>query len=171
MNHPYIEYILDINYDNKKKYQLQKQFHHFANLYNNLINLYEEYIQFPLSFSDIFENLNSNSFLNQNKTQVLEKFINEVAHTEILNSSKSFLKFIEYEKFLKKTTKLKNKSEKDDLIFKGNNFNDNKINNKKDNKNKIKENNNINNRYINMFNSDNKENISEKGKYNNINEE
>ena len=72
---------------------------------------------------------------------------------------------------MKKTTKLKNKSEKDDLIFKGNNFNDHKINNKKDNKNKIKENNNINNRYINMFNIDNKENISEKGKYNNINEE
>ena len=171
MNHPYIEYILDINYANKKKYQLQKQFHHFANLYNNLVNLYEEYIQFPLSFSDIFENLNSNSFLNQNKTQVLEKFINEVANTEILNTSKSFLKFIEYEKFLKKIARLNIKNENDNLIFKGNKLNENKINNKKYNNDKIKENNNINNRYINMFNIDNKENIAEKRKYNNFNEE
>ena len=90
LNHPYIEYLLDINYDNKKKYQLNKQFYHFSNLYNNLIGLYEDYIQFPLSFGDIFQNLNSNSFLNQNKTQILEKFINEVANTDVLNSSKSF---------------------------------------------------------------------------------
>ena len=166
LNHPYIEYLLDINYDNKKKYQLNKQFYHFSNLYNNLIGLYEDYIQFPLSFGDIFQNLNSNSFLNQNKTQILEKFINEVAHTDVLNSSKSFLKFIEYEKHLKKITKLNIQNKNDNFIFKGNKPKI-KINVEEDNNFQINENN-INNRYLNMFNISNKENSSEKEK-NNIN--
>ena len=167
LNHPYIEYLLDINYNNKKKYQLQKQFHHFANLFNNLVNLYGENIQIPLSFSDIFQNLNSNSFLNQNKTQTLEKFINEVAHTDILNTSKSFLKFIEYNKYLKKITKLNDENKKNTSI-KGNK--NNKTKEEQEN-NIIKENDNINNRFVNIYNFDNKENISQKMKYNNINDE
>ena len=56
LNHPYIEYIIDINYDNKTKYQLHKQFYHFSNLYKNLINLCQESIQLPLSFVNIFQN-------------------------------------------------------------------------------------------------------------------
>ena len=164
LNQPYIEYLLDINYDNKKRYQLNKQFYHFSNLYKNLVTLYEEYIKFPLSFADIFQNMNSDSFSSQNKTQVLEKFINEVLHTDILNSSKSFLKFIEYDKYLKKIVKLSNNNiNNNNFIFnRDNKYNINK--NKEINYNiKEKMENNNNNRYINMFDvDDNNNNISEK---------
>ena len=73
-----------------------------------MIKSYQNIIQFPLSFTDIFQNLNSNSFLNQNKTQILEKFINEIAHTDVINVSKAFLNFIEYDKYLNKFFKIKN---------------------------------------------------------------
>ena len=62
LNHPYIEYIIEINYDNRKKYQLHKQFYHFSNLYKNLANLYQESNQLPLSFVNIFRNFNLDSF-------------------------------------------------------------------------------------------------------------
>ena len=166
LNQPYIEYIIDINYDNKKRYQLNKQFYHFSNLYKNLVTLYEEYIKFPLSFADIFQNMNSDSFSSQNKTQVLEKFINEVLHTDILNSSKSFLKFIEYDKYLKKIVKLNNNNiNNNNFIFnRGNKYNINKNKEMKYNIKEKKESNiNNNNRYINMFDvDDNNNNISEK---------
>ena len=56
LNHPYIEYIIEINYGNRKKYQLHKQFYHFSNLYKNLANLYQESNQLPVSFVNIFQN-------------------------------------------------------------------------------------------------------------------
>ena len=170
LNNPYIEYIIDINYDIKKKYQIYKQFYHFSNLYNNLINLYSDYIQFPLSFVNIFQNTISDSFLNKNKTQILQKFINEVAQTDVINTSKSFLKFIEFDKYLRKSFKLNSCNindmhfnEKNNLNFKGKKF-DNKINNEEDNY-QIKENI-ANNRYINRFNINNKENKSKNSSYN-----
>ena len=106
LNHLYIEYIIDINYDNKKKYQLNKQFYQFYHLYNNMVNINKGNIQFSFSFSDIFQNLNSDFSFNQKKTKVLEKFINEIVHNDILNNSKSFLKFIEYNKYLDKIVRL-----------------------------------------------------------------
>ena len=106
MNNLYIEYIIDINYDNKKKYQLNKQFYQFYHLYNNMVNINKGNIQFSFSFSDIFQNLNSDFSFNQKKTKVLEKFINEISHNDILNNSKSFLKFIEYNKYLDKIVRL-----------------------------------------------------------------
>ena len=106
LNHLYIEYIIDINYDNKKKYQLNKQFYQFYHLYNNMVNINKGNIQFSFSFSDIFQNLNSDFSFNQKKTKVLEKFINEISHNDILNNSKSFLKFIEYNKYLDKIVRL-----------------------------------------------------------------
>ena len=106
LNHLYIEYIIDINYDNKKKYQLNKQFYQFYHLYNNMVNINKGNIQFSFSFSDIFQNLNSDFSFNKKKTKVLEKFINEIVHNDILNNSKSFLKFIEYNKYLDKIVRL-----------------------------------------------------------------
>jgi len=123
LNKPYLEYLIDINYINNKKYQISKKFNHFANLYNSLIKSYQNIIQFPLSFTDIFQHLNSNSFLNQNKTQILEKFINEIAHTDVINVSKAFLNFIEYDKYLNKFFKIKNKEnsyDKHEFNFKEN---------------------------------------------------
>ena len=165
LNKHYIEYIIDINYDNKKRYQLRKQFHNFSNLYNNIVTLYGEHIKFPLSFADIFQNMNSDSFSSQNKIQILEKFINEVSHTDVINISKSFLKFIEYDKYLEKIVKLNNNSNNNAFVYNANNISKNK---KIKNSGKEKENN--NNRYINMFNIDDNKNILEKNKYNDIDE-
>ena len=168
LNHPYIEYIIEINYDNKKKYQIHKQLYHFSNLYKNLINLYEDSINFPLSFVDIFQNINSNSFMNKDKTKILEKFINEIAHTDVINTSKSFLKFIEYDKHLQKNAKSKNKKninmkDYNNLMVKENEYNKNIF----DKNNYIAKENIVNNRYINIFNSYKNGNKSEKMKYNN----
>ena len=170
LNQPYIEYIIEINYDNKKKYQLHKQFYHFSNLYNNLVNLYQESIQLPLSFENIFQNFNSDSFMNKDKTQILEKFINEVAHTDIINNSKSFLKFIEFEKYFKKSNKSSNKNkidirpkEDNNFIFKGNISN--KKNYNEDDNEQIKENI-VNNRYINRLDINKKMSKTERTNYN-----
>ena len=170
LNQPYIEYIIEINYDNKKKYQLHKQFYHFSNLYNNLVNLYQESIQLPLSFENIFQNFNSDSFMNKDKTQILEKFINEVAHTDVINNSKSFLKFIEFEKYFKKSNKSSNKNkidirpkEDNNFIFKGNISN--KKNYNEDDNEQIKENI-VNNRYINRLDINKKMSKTERTNYN-----
>ena len=170
LNQPYIEYIIEINYDNKKKYQIHKQFYHFSNLYNNLVNLYQESIQLPLSFENIFQNFNSDSFMNKDKTQILEKFINEVAHTDVINNSKSFLKFIEFEKYFKKSNKSSNKNkidirpkEDNNFIFKGNISN--KKNYNEDDNEQIKENI-VNNRYINRLDINKKMSKTERTNYN-----
>ena len=176
LNHPYIEYIIEINYDNRKKYQLHKQFYHFSNLYKNLANLYQESNQLPLSFVNIFQNFNLDSFMNKDKTQILENFINEVANTDGLNNSKSFLKFIEFEKYFKKSNKSYNKNKIDiksddnnNFMFKGNINNNNKNNNEIYNE-QMKENI-INNRYINRLDINNKISKTERTKHNNnINE-
>jgi len=168
LNHPYIEYIIDINYDNKTKYQLHKQFYHFSNLYNNLTNLYQESMQLPLSFVNIFQNFNSDSFMCKDKTQILEQFINEVANTDIINNSKSFLKFIEFEKYFKKSNKSTNKNkieikpqDNNNFIFKGIN---NKNHDEEDNE-QIKENI-VNNRYINHLDNNKKISKTERTNYN-----
>ena len=170
LNHPYIEYIIDINYDNKTKYQLHKQFYHFSNLYKNLINLCQESIQLPLSFVNIFQNFNSDTFMSKDKTEILEKFINEVANTDVINNSKSFLKFIEYEKYFKKSSKSSNKNkieikpkENNNFIFKGI-ISNNKNYNEEDNE-QIKENV-VNNRYINRLENNKKISKTERTNYN-----
>jgi hypothetical protein len=132
LNKPYIEYLLNVNYDDKKNWKLHKKFYHFTNLYNVLNNSYNEFIQFPISISDIFEDLNSKSSFNHQKIKQLEKFINEVAHTDIINTSKPFLKFIELEKNFKGKEELFPKN--NELKIKNNNsnilFNEKKIKNR-----------------------------------------
>ena len=132
LNKPYIEYLLNVNYDDKKNWKLHKKFYHFTNLYNVLNNSYNEFIQFQISISDIFEDLNSKSSFNHQKIKQLEKFINEVAHTDIINTSKPFLKFIELEKNFKGKEELFPKN--NELKIKNNNsnilFNEKKIKNR-----------------------------------------
>ena len=83
----------------------------------------------------------------------------------MVNVSKSFLKFIEYDKYLEKIVKLNNNSNNNAFVYNANNISKNK---KIKNSGKEKENN--NNRYINMFNIDDNKNILEKNKYNDIDE-
>ena len=108
LNKPYLDYLINVNYDNIKNWQIHKKFYHFANLYNTINNSYRDYIHLSNSLSNIFDDLNSKSSFNLNKIQQLERFINEVAQTDVINTSKGFLKFIELEKNFNKREKKKN---------------------------------------------------------------
>ena len=106
--------------------------------------------------------------MNKDKTKILEKFINEIAHTDVINTSKSFLKFIEYDKHLQKNAKSKNKKninmkDYNNLMVKEDKYNKNIF----DKNNYMAKENIVNNRYINIFNSYKNGNKSEKMKYNN----
>ena len=129
LNKPYLDYLINVNYDGYKNWQIHKKFYHFAILYNAINNSYKEYIQLPNSISNIFENLNSKSSFNLNKIQLLEKFINEVAQTKVLNTSKPFLKFIELEQNFNKKEKKNNISSSNSNIKNKKNKNDNSYNN------------------------------------------
>ena len=96
---PYIEYLISVKYDDKN-WQIRKKFYHFANLFNTLNNKYQDFV--PLNLSNIFDDLNSNSSFNLNKIKQLDKFLNEIASADVINTSKPFLKFIEFEKNLNK---------------------------------------------------------------------
>ena len=104
---PYIEYLINVKYDDKN-WQIRKKFYHFANLFNSLNNKYQDFV--PTNLSNIFDDLNSNSSFNLNKIKQLDKFLNEIANADVINTSKPFLKFIELEKNLNKKEGSKNKN-------------------------------------------------------------
>ena len=159
LNKPYLDYIINVNYDNTKNWQIHKKFYDFANLYNAINNSYREIAQFPMSLSNIFEDLNSKSSFNINKIQQLEKFINEVAHTDIINTSKSFLKFIELEQnFHKKEKGISYKSNFENKSYSSNrNKKSKKSNYNNSNNNKIFKENKYN-KYNNYISNDDEEN-------------
>ena len=72
----------------------------FTKLYNTINSMYKEYIKIPIS--NIFIDLNNSSVVgtfHENKLRQLEQFINDIIDTEIINVSKPFIKFIEFEKY------------------------------------------------------------------------
>ena len=97
---PYLEYILDIYYNNIQHWRVGKKFSDFIKLYNSLNSMYKDYIKIPLS--NIFMNMNSTSTFgsfHENKIRQLELFINDIIDAEFINQSKPFVKFIEFEKY------------------------------------------------------------------------
>ena len=96
---PYLEYILDINYSSIYHWRIGKKFSDFIKLYNTINSMYKDYIKIPIS--NIFIDLNNSSVIgsfHENKIRQLEQFINDIIDTEIINRSKPFIKFIEFEK-------------------------------------------------------------------------
>ena len=104
---PYIEYLISVKYGDKN-WQIRKKFYHFANLFNTLNNKYQDFV--PINLSNIFDDLNSNASFNLNKIKQLDKFLNEIANADVINTSKPFLKFIEFEKNLNKKEGSRNKN-------------------------------------------------------------
>ena len=97
---PYLEYILDIYYNNIQHWRVGKKFSDFIKLYNSLNSMYKDYIKIPLS--NIFMNMNNTSTFgsfHENKIRQLELFINDIIDAEFINQSKPFVKFIEFEKY------------------------------------------------------------------------
>jgi hypothetical protein len=144
---PYLEYIMDIYYSNIYHWRLGKKFSDFTKLYNTINTMYKEYITIPISniFIDLNNSSNVGSF-HENKLRQLEQFINDIIDTEIINVSKPFIKFIEFEKFydedsdlmtsinksqnqqynnsiLKESNKNKQNNEYDDNLYSNNYYN------------------------------------------------
>ena len=94
---PYLEYIIDINY-NTQNWRISKRFNQFANLYKTIKSLFKGVIHMPVS-SNIFVNFggNFNGSFHENKIQQLEKFIKDLAEINVVNSSKIFKKFLEFD--------------------------------------------------------------------------
>ena len=104
---PYLEYILDVNYNNNQHWRLGKKFKDFINLYNLINSEYKEYIKIPISniFIDMKNSGTVGSF-HENKIRQLEMFMNDVINLDMINRSKAFAKFIEFNKYYDEETEL-----------------------------------------------------------------
>ena len=98
---PFLEYIIDIWY-NGQNWRINKRFNQFANLYKTLKSIFRGIINMPPS-ADIFVSVNGVgqiSSFHENKILQLEKFIKDLAEIEVVNRSKPFRKFLEFENFV-----------------------------------------------------------------------
>ena len=96
---PYVEYILDIYYNNQN-WRINKKFIQFASLYKTIKNLFKDNIQMPES-SKIFTNFTGtlNRTFHKKKIKQLENFIKDLSENDIINISKPFKKFLEFDKY------------------------------------------------------------------------
>ena len=104
---PYLEYIVDVNYNNMQHWRLGKKFKDFINLYNIINSEYKEFIKIPISniFIDIKNTGNVGSF-HENKIRQLELFMNDIINLDMINRSKAFSKFIEFDKYFDEENEL-----------------------------------------------------------------
>ena len=75
---PYLEYILDIYYNNTQHWRVGKKFSDFIKLYNSLNSMYKDYIK--ISLSNIFMNMNNTSTFgsfHENKIRQLEEIVKQ----------------------------------------------------------------------------------------------
>jgi hypothetical protein len=99
---PFIEYIIDISY-NSQNWRVNKKFNAFSNLHKTLKSLFKDNseIKMPES-SSIFSNLNindSNSTFHENKIKILESYLKEISEIGVINKSKPFRKFFEFDEY------------------------------------------------------------------------
>ena len=91
---PYLEYIIEINYLNKK-WQINKRFNQFTNLYKNIkLNANQGGPELPQS-ANIFSNIGSlfSGLSHENKIIQLEKFLKDITETDGINNSTAYKNF------------------------------------------------------------------------------
>ena len=118
---PFLEYIIDIWY-NGQNWRINKRFNQFANLYKTLKSIFRGIVNMPPS-ADIFVSVNGVgqiSSFHENKILQLEKFIKDLAEIDVVNKSKPFRKFLEFENFV---------DEEDNEIIENSRYNINNITN------------------------------------------
>ena len=98
---PFLEYIIDVNYDTQN-WRINKRFNQFANLFKTLKNSYKGVAQMPPSANIFinFGNNNTSSSFHENKILQLEKFLKDLSEINIINTSKPFRKFLEFEQYV-----------------------------------------------------------------------
>ena len=98
---PFLEYIIEVNYDTQN-WRITKRFNQFANLFKTLKNLFKGVIQMPPSANIFinFGNSNNAGSFHENKIIQLEKFLKDLSEINILNTSRPFRKFLEFEQYV-----------------------------------------------------------------------
>ena len=123
---PYLEYMIELNYLNKK-WKINKRFSQFTNLYKNLKKMeIKEGITIPES-SNIFSNIGTvfSGLSHEKKIINLEKFLKDISLNDEINSTPLYRNFLETENlFNELRIKRKNSNFKDS----SNNLQNNNIN-------------------------------------------
>ena len=93
---PYLEYIININYDNIKNWNINRRFNQFTNLYKTLRTLSKENFELPES-SNIFSNITAmfSGLSHENKIIQLEKYLKDLTEVPEISSSKQLYFFLE----------------------------------------------------------------------------
>ena len=93
---PYLEYIININYNNITNWNINRRFNQFTNLYKTLRTLSKDNFELPES-SNIFSNITAlfSGLSHENKIYQLEKFLKDLTDTEGIFNSKYLFWFLE----------------------------------------------------------------------------
>jgi hypothetical protein len=93
---PYLEYIININYENIQNWNINRRFNQFTNLNKTLRTFCKGSFELPES-SNIFNNINAlfSGLSHENKILQLEKFLKDLTETEGINNSKHLYCFLE----------------------------------------------------------------------------
>ena len=93
---PYLEYIININYDNMKNWNINRRFNQFTSLYKTLRIISQDNFELPKS-SNIFSNITAlfSGLSHENKIIQLEKFLKDLTEMPELNNSKHLYFFLE----------------------------------------------------------------------------
>ena len=93
---PYLEYIININYDNIKNWNINRRFNQFTNLYKTLRTLSKENFELPES-SNIFSNITAmfSGLSHENKIIQLEKYLKDLTEVPETSNSKQLYFFLE----------------------------------------------------------------------------
>ena len=93
---PYLEYIININYDNNKNWNINRRFNQFTNLYKALRKISQDNFELPKS-SNIFSNITAlfSGLSHENKIIQLEKYLKDLTEVPEINHSKQLYFFLE----------------------------------------------------------------------------
>ena len=93
---PYLEYIININYDSKISWNINRRFNQFTNLYRTLRNISKENFELPES-SNIFSNITQmfSGLSHENKILQLEKYLKDLIEMPEINNLKQLYFFLE----------------------------------------------------------------------------
>ena len=93
---PYLEYIININYDNILNWNINRRFNQFTNLYKTLRTICKGNFELPES-SNIFNNITAlfSGLSHENKILQLERFLKDLTETDEIINSKHLYCFLE----------------------------------------------------------------------------
>ena len=106
---PYLEYIINISYDNIMNWNINRRFNQFTSLYKTLRTISKESFELPES-SNIFNNITAlfSGLSHENKIIQLEKFLKDLTETEGINNSRHLYWFLELNHLIDENNNINN---------------------------------------------------------------